>query len=172
MKNTAIPLLLLLWTLVLPLKSQDDVNLFDFWQYYTDAENVMYKSSCELAFKQLQEREANIARLQSRSDYLERQEEVKDKLLELMGPLPEKTPLNPQITGVIKGEDFRVEKLLFESIPGYYVTAALFIPEKLKGKAPAIIYACGHTVNGFRSETYQHIIINLVKRVPNVDRSA
>ena len=164
MKNKLIPSLLLVLTFSLPLHSQDDVNLFDFWKFYTDAENVMYKSSCKLAFKQLHEREAAIAQLQTRSDYLERQKKVKEKLLELIGPFPQKTPLNPRITGVITKGDFRVEKVLFESIPGYYVTAALFIPEKLKGKAPAIVYACGHTANGFRSETYQHIIINLVKK--------
>ena len=164
MKNKAFLCLLLFLTILIPLHSQDDVNLFDFWKYYTDAENVMYKNSCKLAFKQLQEREAHIAGLDTRSDYLARQEEVKEKLLKLIGPFPEKTPLNPQITGVIRKQDFRVEKLIFESIPGYYVTAALFIPEKLEGKAPAIIYACGHTANGFRSPTYQHIAINLVKK--------
>ena len=124
----------------------------------------MYKSSCELAFKQLQERKVAIAQLHTKSDYLRRQEVVKAKLLQLMGPLPEKTPLNARVTGVIKKEDYRVEKVIYESIPGYFVTAALFLPEKRKGRAPAVIYACGHTVNGFRSETYQHIIINLVKK--------
>lgn len=164
MKKKGIPLLVLLMIFLMPVQSQDDVRLFDFWKFYTDAENVMYKSSCELAFKQLREREAKIAQLQTKSDFLARQEMVKNKLLELMGPFPEKTPLNPRITGVIRKEDFRVEKLIFESIPGYYVTAALFIPENLKGKAPAVLYASGHTSNGFRSETYQHIIINLVKK--------
>jgi cephalosporin-C deacetylase-like acetyl esterase len=164
MKNKHILLQLLLLSFLIPLHSQDDVKLFDFWKYYTDAEHVMYLNSCELAFKQLQERELHMAQLHTSADYLARQEEVKDKLLQLIGPFPEKTPLNPRITGVIRKQDFRVEKLMFESIPGYYVTAALFIPEKLQGKAPAIIYACGHTANGFRSDTYQHIIINLVKK--------
>ncbi len=82
----------------------------------------------------------------------------------MIGPFPEKTPLNARVTGVIKKEDYRVEKVIYESVPGYYVTAALFLPGKRKGKAPAGIYVSGHTVNGFRSETYQHIIINLVKK--------
>lgn len=164
MKNKYIACLLLSLTILLPVKSQYDVKLFDFWEYYTDAANAVYLSSCELAFEQLKDRETAMAQLQSKSDYLARQKEVKDKLLDLLGPLPAKTPLNPRISGVIKREDFRVEKLMFESMPGYFVTAALFIPEKLEGKAPAIIYASGHTDNGFRSPTYQHIIINLVKK--------
>jgi len=150
--------------MLVSLHSQNDVNLFDFWKFYTDSENSMYKSSCHLAFKQLQERKAGIAQLQTQNDHLKRQEAVKEKLLQLVGPLPEKTPLNARVTGVIQKEDYTVEKLIYESLPGYYVTAALFIPRNLKGKAPAVIYASGHTSNGFRSETYQHIIINLVKK--------
>ena len=97
-----------------PLQAQDDVNLFDFWKYYSDAENAMYKSSCSLAFIQLEERKAAIARLQSKADYLERQSEIKDRLLRMIGPFPDKTPLNARVTGVIKKEDYRVEKVIFE----------------------------------------------------------
>ena len=153
-----------LFAVLISVHSQDDVNLFDFWKFYTDSENAMYKSSCHLAFKQLQERKAIMAQLQTKNDHLLRQETVKKKLLQLVGPLPEKTPLNARVTGVIQREDYTVEKLIYESLPGYYVTAALFLPKNLKEKAPAVIYASGHTSNGFRSETYQHIIINLVKK--------
>ena len=153
-----------LFSVLLSLYSQDDVNLFDFWKYYTDSEHAMYLSSCQLAFQQLQERKAEMAQLDTKEDHLLRQQAVKKKLLQLVGPLPEKTPLNARVTGVIQKEDYRLEKVIYESLPGYYVTAALFIPEGLKEKAPAVIYASGHTANGFRSETYQHIIINLVKK--------
>jgi cephalosporin-C deacetylase-like acetyl esterase len=164
MKKKLFLSLVYIFSFLILVQSQDDVNFFDFWKYYADSENAMYKTSCSLAFKQLQEREEAIAQLHVKSDYLDRQEVVKNKLLKLMGPLPEKTPLNARITGVIKKEDYRVEKVIYESIPGYFITAALFLPQKRKGKAPAIIYASGHTDNGFRSETYQHIIINLVKK--------
>ena len=114
--------------------SQDDVNLFDFWKFYSDAENSMYKTSCSIAFKQLKERELEIGQLHSKKDYLERQELVKEKLLRLMGSFPEKTPLNARITGVIKKADYKVEKVIYESLPGFYVTASLFLPKKRKGK--------------------------------------
>ena len=153
-----------LMALSFPGTAQDEDNLFDYWKYYSDAENTLYKTSCTLAFEQLHQREADLANLRTESDFLARQQMVKSKLTRLIGPLPPKTPLNAQITGVIKKDDFKVEKILFESMPGYYVTAALFLPVPRKGKLPVIIYASGHTENGFRSETYQHIIINLVKK--------
>ncbi len=156
--------LLILIILILPLQAQDDVALFNYWKFYSDAENSMYKSSCELAFKQLDKRKAAILGLNSKDDYEKRQIEVNKKLTQLLGEFPEKTPLNAQVTGIIKKDGYKVEKLIYESMPGYFVTAALFIPSKPKGKKPAIIYASGHTANGFRSETYQHVIINLVKK--------
>ncbi len=162
MKNYLFLSLILLFTFQIPVFSQDDVNLFDYWKYYSDAENSTYKTSCSVAFQQLNEREETITKLNSKDDYLKRQEIVKEKLLRIMGTFPKKTPLNAQITGVIEKDDYRVEKVIYESIPGYYVTAALYLPKNIKGKAPAVIYASGHTANGFRSETYQHICINLV----------
>ena len=164
MKNDLLLSLVFLFVASIPLRSQEDINLFDYWEFYSDAENSMYKTSCSLAFEQLQERKTAIEKLSSKSDYLERQEKVKQKLLRLTGAFPPKTPLSSRVTGVITKNDYRVEKVIYESMPDYYVTAALFIPGKLKGKAPAIIYASGHTENGFRSPTYQHVIINLVKK--------
>ncbi|MDA0196365.1 MAG: acetylxylan esterase [Bacteroidetes bacterium] len=163
MKNRQLLSLVIIFVTTAPLCSQD-LNLFDYWTFYSDAQNSMYKTSCALAFEQIDRRELAISQLITKKDYLARQETVKEKLLRIIGPMPEKTPLNPRITGVITKDDYRVEKVIFESLPNYYVTAALFLPKKLKGKAPAIIYASGHTENGFRSETYQHIIINLVMK--------
>ncbi len=159
-----LPLLLAYFLLAISLRAQSDENLFDFWKFYSDAENAQYKTSCSFAFKQLDQRKKAIAQLSTTGDHLERQKLVKEKLLRLMGPFPEKTPLNTRVTGVIKKKDYQVEKVVYESIPGYYVTAALFLPNKRKRKAPAILYASGHTKNGFRSAVYQHVIINLVKK--------
>ncbi|MCK5277186.1 MAG: hypothetical protein KAK04_01590, partial [Cyclobacteriaceae bacterium] len=86
MKNLLhIPLIFFLF-IQIPAQSQDDVNLFDYWKYYSDAENSMYKTSCSHAFEQLQERKTAIAQLQTKNDYLKRQETVKEKLLRITGP--------------------------------------------------------------------------------------
>jgi hypothetical protein len=67
MKSKQLLILVFVLTFAVPVHSQDDVNLFDFWKYYSDAENAMYKSSCSLAFQQLEERKAAIARLQTKT---------------------------------------------------------------------------------------------------------
>ncbi len=164
MKNKLLLFLVFLLIQISPLQSQDDVTLFNYWQYYSDAENALYKYFCSTAFQQLEERKRLIDGLQSEGDWINRQSYVREKLLDIIGPFPEKTPLNIRITGVIQRDGYRVEKLIYESLPGYYVTAALFIPEKIQGRAPAILNPIGHSTMSFRRDIYQHTIINLVKK--------
>lgn len=164
MKHSVILFLVIFFTRLIPLQSQDDVNLFNYWEYYSDVENSLYKYFCSAAFSQLNDREAIIGQLQSKADWLQRQAEVRDKMLGIIGPFPEKTPLNVRVTGVLQKKGYRVEKLIYESQPGYYVTAALFIPDNLKGRAPAILNPIGHSTLSFRRDIYQHTIINLVQK--------
>jgi len=149
---------------LIPIQAQDDVDLFNYWKYYSDSENSLYKYFCSVAFEQLESRNSDISRLKTKSDWEERQSIVRKKLSEVMGPFPEKTPLNIRITGVIQKEGYRVEKLIYESLPGYFVTSALFIPDNLEGKAPAILNPIGHSPLSFRRDVYQHTIINLVQK--------
>src|SRR5690606_37473182 len=74
------------------------------------------------------------------------------------------TPLNPVITGVVEKEGIRMEKIYFESLPGFYVTSALYLPIGKKGKLPVILYCSGHSPSGFRSRSYQPDILNFVKK--------
>jgi dienelactone hydrolase len=63
-------------------------------------------------------------------------------------PLPEKTPLNPVIHGKIDRADYTVEKVYFESYPGFYVTGNLYRPKGRTGKVPAVLSPHGHWNNG------------------------
>lgn len=164
MKNRLFLSLVYLLIQLIPLQSQDDVNLFDYWRYYSDAENALYKYFCSTAFRQLDERGTAIDNLESIEDWTARQEDVRQILLDIIGPFPERTPLNVRVTGVIQRDGYRVEKLIYESQPGYYVTSALFIPGNIKGRAPAILNPIGHSTESFRRDIYQHTIINLVKK--------
>ena len=75
--------------------------------------------------------------------------QARRELQEMFGlyPWPAKSPLKATITGTIDHEEFTVEKLHFQAMPGLYVTANLYIPKNLKEAAPAIIYVCGHATN-------------------------
>jgi dienelactone hydrolase len=65
-----------------------------------------------------------------------------------LNPLPERTPLQPRITGRLDGEGYTIEKLHFQSRPGLYVTANLYLPRPAAGRHPAVLYLCGHSNRG------------------------
>ena len=116
------------------------------------------------AFPFLDERDEEVARLNTREDWIRRQEKVKNTLLDIIGPFPEKTPLNAKVTEVVKKKGYRIEKLIYESMPDFYVTAALFIPDDIVKNRPAIIQVEGHTFDAFRYPNTQEHIYNLVRK--------
>jgi hypothetical protein len=92
------------------------------------------------------------------------QGELREKLLSMIGGLPEsRTPLNAKIVGTIQMDGFQIEKLLFESIPGFHVTANVYVPQNNSSKKfPAILVPCGHSQNG--KVHYQALCQRLVKQ--------
>ncbi len=75
-----------------------------------------------------------------------RQEFVRRQLLVSQGlwPMPTKTPLNAVIHGKIDQGEYTIEKVYFESAPGFFVTGNLYRPKNVTGKAPAVIFPHGH----------------------------
>lgn len=140
----------------------EDLRVLNRWMNHADAPNAFYRHVSSQAFDLLDKRAAHVAQLQGKQDWLERQAQVRQTLARLVGPFPEKTPLNARITGVVEKEGFRLEKLIYESMPNFFVTAGLFIPDDLKGEAPAILFCSGHSEAAFRRSLYQQTILNLV----------
>ncbi len=62
-------------------------------------------------------------------------------------PLPERTPLNAEISGRIEHDDYSVEKVRFEARPGFYVTGNLYRPVG-DGPFPAAVCPHGHWEKG------------------------
>lgn len=83
-----------------------------------------------------------------RAEYLRRQILVSQGLW----PMPTKTPLNAVIHGKIDRPDYSVEKVYFESAPGFFVTGNLYRPKNVKGKVPGVMFAHGHWQDARLSE--------------------
>ncbi len=87
---------------------------------------------------------ASVEQWQSRANPLRRQ------LLVSLGlwPVPAKTSLNPVVHGRVTFPDYSVEKVYFESMPGFFVTGSLFRPQGKYGPFPAVLCPHGHWPNG------------------------
>ena len=147
--------------------AQDELDVIkDSWLEFTDAPNALYHHLTGQAYELLEQRSDKISGISTLNKWQERQKEIREILSDIVGPFPAKTPLNPQVTRTIDKKSYKVEHIIFESQPGFYVTSSLFIPAGLRGKtkAPAIIYCSGHSVEGYRSQVYQYVILNLVSK--------
>ena len=153
-----------------PLTAQDELKIISGaqsqWLHYTDAPNALYHHLAGQAYQHLEKRGETIASISSLDGWQERQQWIRETLQLIAGPFPRKTPLNANVVKVLDKGDFRLEHIIFESQPGFYVTASLYLPasRRKRDKAPVIIYCSGHANEGYRSKVYQHVILNLVKK--------
>jgi cephalosporin-C deacetylase-like acetyl esterase len=87
-----------------------------------------------------------LADIHTLDDWTARRAEYRRQLFEMLGldPLPERTDLKQIVTGRVDHPEFTVENIQFQSRPGLYVTANLYLPKKVSGPVPAILYVCGH----------------------------
>src|ERR1019366_10421636 len=77
-----------------------------------------------------------LAALQTKADAEAHVRALREKIRRCFGPLPEKTPLNARTTGVVERDRYRIENVIFESRPGFLVTANLYLPRNRRIPAP------------------------------------
>ncbi|HEU0123912.1 MAG TPA: acetylxylan esterase [Bryobacteraceae bacterium] len=100
------------------------------------------------AQRQLAARKDGIRKIRSRADAEAHQRDAKARILEVFGGLPAyRGPLNAKVTGTLDAGAYRIEKVMFESLPKYWITGNLYVP-KSQGKHPAVLYAIGHWNEG------------------------
>ncbi|GIX06452.1 MAG: acetylxylan esterase [Candidatus Poribacteria bacterium] len=91
----------------------------------------------------------------SREAWEQRRAELRLHLLVSAGlfPLPDRCPLRPQVTGRWEGEDFLIENVYFESLPGFYVTGNLYRPKRIEEPVPGVACPHGHARRGRFEDT-------------------
>ncbi|MFC2076524.1 acetylxylan esterase [candidate division KSB1 bacterium] len=143
---------------------KENLDVLDRWARHSDNQNALVRHLNEQAYRHLYRRDEMVASLETREDWLKRQAEIQEKFLDMIGPLPKKTPLNPRVMETVDKDGYKIEKIIYESMPGFHVTGCLFVPDGIRGKTPAILNAIGHSPQSFRRASYQVLIHNLVKK--------
>jgi len=104
-----------------------------------------------LAYQKTAARRVILSEIKNAAQAQDRQKKVRQRIIELIGGLPERTPLNAKVVGRNKGDGFRVEKVIFDSLPDFPVTALLYLPDRAiprTEKLPAIVVIPGHAPQG------------------------
>ena len=94
-----------------------------------------------------------------------RQSAVRSALVASFGGFPERTPLNARTIRVVRRDGYSIHVLLFESQPGFLVTAHLFLPDpaRFPGRRPGVLIPCGHSDAGKAARHYQRIALECAR---------
>jgi cephalosporin-C deacetylase-like acetyl esterase len=112
----------------------------------------------------LEQRQHTIEGITTRGDLAKRQQYWREKMWSDLGGQPERTPLNPRTVGVLDRGDYRIEKIIFESRPHFYVTANLYIPARGTPPYPAVLYPLGHEEGAKAHSAWQYTLASLARR--------
>jgi len=129
-----------------------------------DLSSMVFEHLLSLAaplFEKMRERKKRLA---TPDQVIAHQTYVRETFIELIGGLPERTPLNPRRVGTLRRDGYSVEKLIFESRPLFYVAANLYLPDGLREPAPAVLVPCGHAREAKAYPEYQRLAQGLVKQ--------
>ncbi len=93
--------------------------------------------------------DSSLAGIKSVNDWEMIRDRRHKEFIEMMGIqdyyYSEKTDLNVKYTGTIQRDGYQIKKLYYESLPGLYVPANLYVPDNIKNPTAAILYVCGHS---------------------------
>ena len=131
--------------------------------YYDVSDQMIHdlRRRADEAFRRREQERRSISSVAQFEAYRER---YRAAFLEAIGGLPrERTPLLPEVTGTIDRGRYTIEKLIYQSLPEFYVTAALYVPKDLRGPAPAVLFVCGHAEDGKAYRNYQAVCVDLAE---------
>ena len=103
------------------------------------------------------------AALKTKADAEAYVKDVQVRIRRCFGPEPERTPLNAKVTGVVERDAYKIERVIFESRPEFYVTGNLYVPTNRKYPLPGVVGSCGHSANGKVAEAYQSFAQGLAR---------
>ncbi len=124
----------------------------------------LYEHLTGIARGFLQQQDREIQAIQTPEDVAERRKTIRARIMDCIGPFPERSDLKARVTGSFEREGYRVENVVFQSRPGFYVTGNLYIPSSGDRPFPAVLGVNGHTLNGKAGLTYQRIWIGLARK--------
>ena len=129
------------------------------------AERVAFDTHLEQqAQAALDARTARIASITTPEAIRAYQREARAAITGMLGLLPASdAPLNASITRTTRRDGYRIEHVVFESLPGLKVTGLVYVPDGA-GPFPAVLGTAGHAAEGKASPTYQHVWVSLARR--------
>ena len=106
--------------------------------------------------------DAERAGIHTAADVEARNRFVREKARAMVHGFPERCPLAAFVVHTPERDGYRVENLMFQSLPDFWVTGNLYIPAG-RPPFPAVISPCGHYPIARMEPEYQEAYLNMVK---------
>ncbi|MEN6497282.1 MAG: acetylxylan esterase [Thermoguttaceae bacterium] len=150
-----------LWFLVVPAVAEE-LSVLPSQLDGAAPKEMMHAYLMRRAQAALDRREAEYEKLKTPEQVAAYQDRLRQFFVATLGGFPERTPLNAKVVAKQAFDDYRIEKVIYESQPHHFVTAVLYLPTS-KPPYPGVLVPCGHSANGKGAETYQRVSILLAK---------
>lgn len=131
--------------------------------YYRDYSKCLPQHLAYLARDAYERRNQELSKLTNIDAIRERQKWARETFWKLAGGEPERTPLNTRVMARLERSGYRVETLVYESRPGVFVSANLYIPAAAAQRYPGVLFQMGHSALGKAFEGYQKCCQGLVR---------
>jgi len=128
------------------------------------ARTALSKYLTKIALELIQQREQQgIATLSKPEAVVKRQAYVRERILSAIGAFPDRTPLNPRSVGILQREGYNIERIIFESQPGLFVTANLYLPTSGTPPFPGILVPLGHESGAKAHDAWQRLLVTFAR---------
>lgn len=116
------------------------------------------------AISKLEARRHQIADLSTSEEVSKRRAYLREKMIDDLGGFPARTPLNARVVGAIDRDGYKIEKVIFESQPHFYVTGNLYLPKTGKPPFPGVLFPLGHEEGGKSNGDWQQTLVDFARR--------
>jgi cephalosporin-C deacetylase-like acetyl esterase len=145
-------------------QSGGDLNFLRGLDDFRDVRRMLPDWLLARAEEHLARRKTAIDDIRDLDGLASRQKYVRQRMIETLGGFPERTPLNPRVVGALERDGYRIEKIVFESQPNFFVTANLYLPTGGRAPYPAVLYPLGHEEGGKAYPVWQQMLATLARK--------
>lgn len=145
-------------------QTPEDINFLTDLPDFEHIKNMLPDYLNKIGLEFLDERQRAVSQISTAAQVAGRRAYVRERMLSSLGGLPDRSPLNARVVGGFEREGYRVEKVIFESQPGFYVTGNLYVPTTGQPPYPGVLLPLGHETGGKSNADWQHVLVSLARR--------
>ncbi|HKW97437.1 MAG TPA: acetylxylan esterase [Bryobacteraceae bacterium] len=145
-------------------QTSDKLNFLEGLDEFEHVSEMLPAYLKQHAEELLQKREREVTSMATLADVARRKALLREVMTRDLGGFPARTPLNARVTGTLDRGDYKIEKIIFESQPHFYVTANLYLPKTGQPPYPAVLYPLGHELGAKSHIAWQQMLGSLAKK--------